>query len=269
VSENLIIDLDWLPVARPQTIFANGSRTTLGGTSAGKALNLRSLGAEVVLRTVVGRDDVGDRVAAQLADNGVRVLADVDPAGSTERHVNLMAHDGGRVSIYLSAPPVAASVTTAAVEAMLAADAVVIDLSDHARPLLREAVGNGRQVWCDVHDYDGMDPFHAEFVASASRLFASADRIGDPRDFMANRLAAGAELVVCTRGAAGALAATADGRWFDVPAVAVPQVVDTNGAGDAFFAGFLSASLAGAQTEGALAAAAAHAARCVQSPGLV
>jgi acarbose 7IV-phosphotransferase len=84
---------------------------------------------------------------------------------------------------------------------------------------------------------------------------------------MTERLDAGARLVVCTHGARGATALTADG-FLDVPAERVDDVVDTNGAGDGFFAGFLDAHLRGAGTADALRAGAAHAARVVRSPEL-
>ncbi len=73
--------------------------------------------------------------------------------------------------------------------------------------------------------------------------------------------------MVCTHGARGATALTADG-FLDVPAERVDDVVDTNGAGDGFFAGFLHAHLRGADLAEALAAGTAHAARVVRSPGL-
>ena len=269
VSENLIIDVERLPEPMTGMITARSSRTRLGGTSAGKALNLRALGVDVTLRTVVGPDPEADRVLAALVAAGTTVLAEVDPDGATERHVNLMAIDGRRLSIYLSAPPVTGPPTPEALAALSAADAVIIDLSDHARPLLREAVAQGRDIWCDIHDYDGANPFQEEFIGAATQLFVSADRLPDVRGFMASRVAAGAKLVVCMQGASGALAATPDGRWYDVPAVAVPAVVDTNGAGDAFFAGFLRTHLAGGSIEAALAAGTQEGARCVQSSDLV
>ncbi len=61
---------------------------------------------------------------------------------------------------------------------------------------------------------------------------------------------------------------TASEGWIDVPAVEVPAIVDTNGAGDAFFAGFAAAWLADAGLAAALHGGAELAAAAVQSPEL-
>ena len=50
--------------------------------------------------------------------------------------------------------------------------------------------------------------------------------------------------LVFTRGPAGALAYE-EGKLTEVPAISVPQVVDTTGAGDLFAAGFLAARCKG------------------------
>ncbi|WP_418606968.1 PfkB family carbohydrate kinase [Georgenia sp. SUBG003] len=90
-SWNLLVRLDHLPEPRPGTHFAGGFHETVGGTSAGKAMNLARLGAEVTLRTVLGADDEGERVRAALDRYGVALLAEPAAGGRTERHVNLMA----------------------------------------------------------------------------------------------------------------------------------------------------------------------------------
>jgi len=269
-SWNELVHLDALPEPRSQTLFAERHRATVGGTSAGKALNLRALGREVVLRTVLGSDDVAPRVEEVLRRAGVTLLVEPSPDGRTERHLNLMGGAGERLSIYLQAPGDVPPGRTwdAAVGALTAAPAVVVDLALPALPLLREARRLGKDVWCDVHDYDGEAEFHRELVESASFLFLSSDRLPGYRAFMEQRVAAGARLVVCTHGARGASALTADGDWVEVPAVAVEHVVDTNGAGDAFFAGYLDAHLRGAGVRDALGAGARRGALCVQSPDL-
>ncbi|MFD6166575.1 carbohydrate kinase family protein [Oerskovia sp. NPDC060287] len=269
-SWNELVYLDALPEPRSQTLFARRHLATVGGTSAGKALNLRALGRAVTLRTVLGSDDVAPRVEDVLRAAGVALLVEPDPDGRTERHLNLMGASGERLSIYLQAPGDVPRGETweAAVAALGDARAVVIDLAVPALPLLREARRLGKDVWCDVHDYDGEAVFHREFLDAATFLFLSSDRLPGYRAFMEERVAAGARLVVCTHGARGASALTADGEWFDVPAVTVEHVVDTNGAGDAFFAGFLDAHLSGATVAEALSAGAVRGALCVQSPDI-
>lgn len=269
-SWNRIVQLDALPDPTPHAVLARDSYDTVGGTSAGKALNLAALGRPVTLRTVLGADDDGARVRSVLESGGVRLLVEPSPDGRTESHLNLMDRDGGRVSVYLRAPgEVSASGAgwDAAVTALDAAAVVVVDLAVPALPVLDLAVARGREVWVDLHDYDGAADFHRPWVEAGTHVFLSSDRLPDHRAFMVARLGAGARLVVCTHGARGATALTAEG-FVDVPAQPVEDVVDTNGAGDAFFAGFLDAHLRGEPVEAAMRAGVAHAARVVRSPGL-
>ncbi len=271
-SWNLVVQLDELPAPTPHTVFARSHRDTVGGTSAGKALNLARLGRSVLLRTVLGADDDGARVRSALEAEGVRVLAETSPDGSTERHLNLMDDDGGRVSVYLRAPgevPAEGASWDVVGAALDAAAAVVVDLAVPALPVLDLAVSRGRDVWVDLHDYDGVSTFHRPWVEAGTHVFLSGDRLEDWRGFMAARVEAGARLVVCTHGARGAVALTAEDGFVEVPAQLVPHVVDTNGAGDGFFAGFLDAHLRGAGVEEAMHAGARHAALVVQSPDLV
>lgn len=269
VAWNLLIYLRELPRPEPHMTNAWKFHHTLGGTSAGKTLNLCQLGAQVTLRTLVGDDVEAQHALRWLREAGATVIAEVDPDGRTEQHVNLMSDDGGRVSLYLTLPTLVDTLHRAQTYAALAdADAVVIDLADGGRPLLHEALHIGAPIWVDLHDYDGKDPFHDEFIASATSLFLSSDRMPDPRPFMAERIAAGARLVVCTHGSRGATAVDSGGTWYEVPAVDVDEVVDANGAGDAFFSAYLMAWLRGATVPDALTAAAAHAARCVESAEL-
>jgi sugar/nucleoside kinase (ribokinase family) len=178
------------------------------------------------------------------------------------------------VSIYLTLPevdgaaPDDAAVLTRQDAALAAADAVVVDLSDHSRRALRRARAAGKAVWCDLHDYDGGSAFHTEFRDAADHLFLSDERLGDPEAFLRGQIAAGKRLVVCTRGARGAVALAPGGDLIDVPAEPVDDLVDTNGAGDAFFAGFLHAHLAGRPVRECMVAATRAAAACVRSRDL-
>ena len=76
VSWNRIVHLDELPEPRPHTVFARSHTDTVGGTSAGKALNLADLGAAVTLSTVLGDDPEGRLVRTALDRDGVLLLAE-------------------------------------------------------------------------------------------------------------------------------------------------------------------------------------------------
>ena len=89
-SWNQIVMLDALPQPVSHMAFARSHRWALGGTSAGKALNLRSLGVDVTLRTVVGDDPEGRQVLMALHESGIDVLAEESSNRVTEQHLNLM-----------------------------------------------------------------------------------------------------------------------------------------------------------------------------------
>ncbi|CAN5399059.1 sugar kinase [soil metagenome] len=267
-SWNQIVALDALPEPVPHMEFARSSHETIGGTSAGKALHLVELGRDVLLHTVVGTDDAGGHITSRLRDAGVPLLLAVTD-GPSERHLNLMDRDGGRVSIYLSLPSDVPARDSRVVAEMAVARAVVLDLSAHSRALIDDAVATGVPIWTDLHDYDGSAEFHRPFLAAASYVFMNADRIGDdPVAFLHEAVGGGAVLAVCTLGSQGAVAVDANHEVHTVAAVAVERVVDTNGAGDAFMAGVLAATLDGASTPDALRAGAVQATRALGSEHL-
>lgn len=265
-SANEIIHLAALPPPQSGTHFAERAWSTLGGTSAGKALNLVSLGAEVTLLTVLGADRTGARVRDSLTAAGVRVVSRPSRSGACERHVNLMTDAGERVSIYTHLPePLEPWRRSDAEQHLSAADVVVTDLSDHARSWVGWGQEAGVPVWADLHDYDGVSAFHADFTR-ADHLQLSSVRMPDWRGWATRAAERGASVVV-THGADGSSAVDADGRWTDVAGEPV-DVVDTNGAGDAFFAGFLVARLAGGDLTASLEAGARQAAVCLGGPHL-
>lgn len=267
-SWNHLITLDHLPDPVSHMQFATASVHTVGGTSAGKAVHLAALGVDVELHALLGDDDDGDRIAHALGDAGVSV---VRHSADTERHVNLMTAAGERVSLYVSTPSAPAPTT---VQRMLArlheADLAIIDLSEVGTLLLAardEPGGWGAPVWTDLHDYDGVADFHAPFLRAAEVVFMNDDNTDDPWALMESCLAQGPSMAVCTLGARGAIALDAAGRRAQVPARPA-KVVDTNGAGDAFMAGYLRASLNGAGLEPCLTAGADQAVVALSSQHL-
>jgi sugar/nucleoside kinase (ribokinase family) len=256
-----MVRLDRLPEPRPHAVFARGSVRTLGGTSAGKALHFADLGVPGTLVADVGTDPEGDLILAALEQaRGVEVLAR-RVAGPSEQHLNLMTDAGERLSIYLALPGSSPGPDAAAVARVAAAEHVVLDLGAAGRGLLPAAVTSGATLWTDLHDYDGVAEFHQPFAEACSYVFLNDDGTDDHRALMTSLLERGASTVVCTLGAKGAVARTTEG-WFECPAEPA-EVVDTNGAGDAFFAGFFAAHLKGTGTAECLRAGARQATRAL------
>ena len=168
--------------------------------------------------------------------------------GPSERHLNLIDPAGRRVSIYLdtpSAPEVGAPDTTARlVSACTGARALVLDLCQPSRDKIAILEPLGVPIWTDLHDFDGHSPFHQPFLHAATFVFMNADRISAPLDFLRHAIQGRAEVAVCTLGAQGAIAVDADLRVHQIPAAPISEVVDFNGAGDGFMAGFMAAHLA-------------------------
>lgn len=268
-SWNTTVRLDALPGPASATVFADGYADGLGGTSAGKAVSLAALGVDVTLRTLLGHDEHGDRVRAALAHPSITLLDEVCRDGRTERHVNLLGADGSRLSVYLELPTAGrgANLARESRDALLSTEVAVLDLAVHSLPFFTQAREAGVPVWCDVHDDDGVGDFQAPFRDGAAVVLVSETRLDDPRTYLRDRIARGAQLAVCTRGARGAIALDHDG-WIEVGTADAGPVVGADGAGDAFFAGLLRGHLDGLDTPAALRLAAATGAISVTSADL-
>lgn len=261
-----MIHLDRFPEPRPATIANARSHSAAGSTGIGKALALTALGHDPLLHATIGDDMEGAAIRTFLAGRGVRTVFDIDPGG-TSRHVNLMNAAGERISIFLfngsPQPPVDVAALTPAIAA---AETIFLNITQSSIPLLPAVHASRADVWVDLHDYDGANPYHEQFIAEADVLQLSDEALADPRPLM-ERLATHAWLVICTRGSRGAIALT-EAHWCEVPA-APAKLVDSNGAGDAFMVAVWDAMRRGADVVDALEFAAMCAAKAVESKELV
>jgi len=279
-------------VARVDDPLALGSDTAAnvvtrqGGAGANVAAWLAERGLPVVLVGRVGDDPFGREAAQTLARGGVRTALAVDPVRPTGTCVVLVGSDGERTML-----PDAGSnsaLTPADLPAAVLAGAVHLHVSGYTllNPGSREAglaaVAAARAAGVPVSvDPASAAPLEAvggkEFLRLTEDVglaFCTMDEaevlVGtrDPGDAAA-RLTATYEQVVLRLGAAGARWSSADDpAGHRVPQCPCPDgVVDSTGAGDAFAAGYLAASLRGAAVPDALAAGCALAARVVARVG--
>jgi len=264
VSFDTIIQLNDLPKHTAKTMFAKNTYQVVGSTGAGKALALKKLGFKVTLHGIIGDDSAGKVITQTMLDNNVRFLYDIDPLG-TETHTNLMSEDGNRISIYTNSGSFEPTFNRAAVEINLQnADLIVLNIINYCRSLIPDIQFLHKPIWVDIHDYDGKNPYHQDFIDAANFLFLSSDLLPNYQAVMQTMIDSGKELVVCTHGKDGATLLTKSGKWLYQGIIPETKIVDTNGAGDNFFAGFLYAYTQGKPLETCLLAGAHVAKKCVE-----
>ncbi len=234
-----LIFLDKLPQPIPQTIFAKGSETLIGGTGAGKALALNRLFEQSMFHSMLGNDKSGKNIKSAFKKEKLKFIYDYDSAG-TEEHVNLIASDGGRISFYTKYATFDPEFNANKLEHEIKkSDIVVLNIINYCRYLIPFAKKHGKKIWCDIHDYDGKNEYHADFIKNADYIFMSSDSMPDYIEFMRSMIKAGKELVIVTHGKSGASGMDRSGNIVNLPIIDSYKYVNSNGAGDNFFAGFL------------------------------
>ena len=267
VSYNTIIFFDEFPESRSHTAYPKRFHDAAGSTGAGKALNLCRLGFDVTLHGLIGEDEAGSKVQQLLALDHLDFVYDIDPAG-TQRHVNVMNDEGGRISMILVPGTFEPVVDWSKIEPLIArCDYVALNIRNYCReaiPLVKE---QGKPIWVDLHDYDGENPYHHDFIEAADVVLFSSDQMPDYRPFMARLIEDGKQLVICTHGKEGATAIT-DSASIEVPIINAYERFDTNGAGDSFFSGVLYGHAQGYDVEKCLRMGAVVSGLCITSPEL-
>ncbi|MEN3304340.1 MAG: acarbose 7IV-phosphotransferase, partial [Micromonosporaceae bacterium] len=254
-----------LPLPFADSYQVPAIETRAGQTGDGVALGLHALGLSTMHVDLIGDDHEGRLVRALHERRGAPFTGVVTAAG-TKRAVNLVDPAGRRLSLY-DARAVGADRLPPDLVSTLARGArhAHVSITHPCGYTLPAVVAAGVSISTDLHDWDGANPYQRTFADQADVVFLSTAALPDHEATMRAILHNGrARVVVATAGAEGGYLLgrdTGEVRRFRAAAPPAP-VTDSNGAGDAFVAGFLFGYLAGEPLETCLrygAVAGAHA----------
>lgn len=266
VGINKLVQVEHFPEPVEQTLFSKGYHEIIGMPGTGKALNLSQLGFDVTLHGMLGQDEWGDRVRDYFKDRkNLRFFWDPDPGG-TEVHINIMDNKGRRISIYVQYATFEPHLNIARLEKLMAPmDYVVFNINNYVRDLIPVAQKLQKEIWCDIHDFDGKNDYHRDFIESADCLLMSSNNMPDYRAFMEHLIKQGKKLILCTHGSRGSTALTREDGWLKIPIVEGYERVDTNGAGDSYMSGLLYGLAKNYSLERAMRCATITAGFCISS----
>ena len=246
VGIDTIVRVPALPLPEQETIHVQPVESYVGHTGHGVVLGCHRLGLRPGLADVIGDDAEGRRIRAMYEELGLPWAIAVHPSG-TRRSVNLVSPDGSRLSLYDARHPAGMRVDPDLWRGRVArARHVHVSIMDFARRALPDVLAAGCTLSTDLHDWDGDNEFHRDFAQCADIVFVSTSALRDKAVdwiFVSGR----AQAVVAMAGADGSYLYVRGEEPVHLPAVAIPgrPVVDTNGAGDAYVAAFLTTWLDG------------------------
>lgn len=239
------LQVDQFPITYfPVRYSFNQISSTVSGVGFNVAKALYTLSEEVQLLSMIGSDSAGNLIQQEISwlkmpGEGILPLLDAtpqsvilyDPSGRRQINVDLKT---------IQDTPYPSQEALAQLDAC--AIAVLCNIN-FARPFLHEAKSRGKLIATDVHSISDLhDPYNADFMVAADILFLSHENLqATPQQMIdAIQQTYQPEIVVIGLGESGALMAVrGDKRVEHVPAVKTRPVINTIGAGDALFSGFV------------------------------
>ncbi len=227
-----------------------------GGSIANSLAHLSELGASCQFIGKVAHDDTGARFTNDLKQLGMQFATHPLEDGSASAHCYVFVTPDGQRTMctYLGA---SSQLSSADLDEEAIGNASCIFLEGYlwysatAKKLILEASETAKSLGTiiafSLSDPQLVEIFHSELQAYVEEyvdiLFANqleAERLFCTKGIedTTNALAPKVKTLVMTQGAAGSIVATG-GQLFVQPAVPVPKVVDSTGAGDAYAAGIL------------------------------
>jgi len=230
---------------------------------AGVAYNLtrafKSLGDSAMIFSFLGNDDEGERILKRLKKDEIAI--DMVQTELVETPCSIVLYDEeGKRQIYCDLKDIQEKqleISDSDIRSQIRdCDLVAACNINFNRPLLKTAKEMGKRIATDVHVLSDIeDSFNREFMEYADILFLSDENLPcEPEKFirqLAKRY--GNQVIVIGMGSRGAMLYEKESdKVFCMEAVKCDKVVNTVGAGDALFSGFLHYYLKGYRSVEAL-----------------
>ncbi len=198
--------------------------------------------------SALGDDDLGSKVTATVDRLGVPVDVTVKPGVATVAELSIVDPTGARTYFYQRTPELLATLDEAGLEPLESAAYLYVDWYDgeHIMRPIKEASRLGVPVFVNIESQWGNRELVTKLARYTTVCQVSADEPAAEKDMASiagGLLDAGINTAVITGGCRGCLVADAS-QTVRVTAPLV-EVVDGNGAGSSFSAGFLYGKIRG------------------------
>ena len=198
--------------------------------------------------SAVGADDLGGRVAQTVKHLGVPAELEVNPDVSTVAELSIADPSGARTYFYKRTPELLATLDSADLTRLESASCLYVDWydGDHILRPMQAASGLGIRVFVNLEDQHDNDELLLKLLPYSTVCQVSMDGTSAKEDMESvakKLLETGIGTVIVTGGSRGSVVANARQRV--MVSAPVVDVIDGNGAGSCFSAGFIYGSLRG------------------------
>ncbi len=219
-----------------------GVNTGVAGVAYNLSKALKSLGDQVRLISMTGNDFGGEYVRKEVEAIGISTKDMIKDLRQTPNSVILYDGEGKR-QIYCDLKDIQEMNFDFHKEMYQDCDVIIACNTNFNRNLLKKAKADGKLIATDVHVLsDVEDAYNMDFMKYADILFLSDEGIRrDEKEFLMEiEKRYENDIIVLGQGSKGALMyVKKEERFYDFPAVTTGRVVNTVGAGDALFSGFI------------------------------
>ena len=232
-----------------------GVNTRVSGVAYNLAKALKTLGDDVRFVSMMGDDFSAKYIREELANIDISTEHVKNNLKATPSSA-VLYDDTGKRQIYCDLKDVQEVALDYGKELYEDCDIVIACNANFNRDLLRKAKADNKIIVTDVHVLgDINDEYNRDFMQYANILFLSDENIkGDYKEFlMSLENTYGNDIIILGRGDKGALMyVKSEARFYELPAVAVGNVVNTVGAGDALCSSFVHYYAKGLKADEAL-----------------